>query len=214
MFHEGGLVAEQLVARRQCTLTRGMVVVAEATVHRDLGVLCARWLRQAVATPGAVAAREGTLADLPTSHRNLLDAKRRRLQKAGRASLSAAPRCVKCALGQTGPWKNRMRFSMAQTVVATAAAVGDPAVVELARAAMLRRGDGVGRLKEFDQAVARAQRGRPVRWPCSARTNVSDGLWCPLGGDVLACATERGVTVPGPDPTPADMWSLAPATRR
>lgn len=207
-FFEGGLVAHRLVRSRAALLERGQLVADPAVVIKMLPVLCTDWVTRAVRTPEAVAVRAGDLGQFPPSHASLLRAKRRKLSSQHSRALAEPPRCVKCALTQPAPWKNRMRWMMAHTLVVAAGATGHSILTmeAAAVAAMERRGDGASRIKEFKAAVRRATAGKIIRIPCKKRGAQTDGLWCPLGGDVERCAAERGVVAP-PNATPGDMWA-------
>ena len=207
-FFTGGIVGNRLVRNRVVPMERGMLKVPAETIYNLLPDLLQDWVFQVICNPTANSIRDGVYGDLPKPHASLFKAKRRKLNRTHARALAQPPRCVKCALSQATPWKNRMRWMMAHTLVATASATGQPvSVLEAAAvAAMETRGDGPQRVREFQAAVRRASQGKIIRIPCKRRTKPSEGLWCPLGGNTQACASERGFEAPL-SPTPADMWA-------
>lgn len=205
-FFEGGLVGQWAVKERRAFLERGRLNVPILVVFDHLEHLLRQWLANVIASQGAETFRSGDIEDLPPIHKSFVRAKRRRLATADRAILADTPRCVRCALNTSAPWKNRMRWMLAQTLVAAGKATASVDRLEaVAVAAMERRGDGKTRIKEFRAAVRRAKGGNIIRIPCKKRTYQNDGLWCPLNGDVDRCAAERGISAPT-NPTPADLW--------
>ena len=157
--------------------------------------------------------RTGALQHMSPANRQFVQAKRRRRESEA-LSIGPMPRCIKCALHQNDPWRNKLRWMMAQTIVAaaTAARISPDPLLRHAEAVMAARGDGKSRIKEFRSAAQRARRGHHNKVPCTKRSAASGGLWCPLNGDVKRCAAELGRALPPvQDPSPHDLWTAAKA---
>jgi len=208
-FEVGGLVVNHLVRRRVCDLKRGRLTVTVAAAVAMLPALFAAWRR---AQCGGAVARQlqaGDLSPLPDAHRRFVMAKR--APSLPRGVLAEPPRCVRAAMTQPLPWKNKMRWMMAHTIVSTCRVVGigHAVMVATAAAAMRARGDGESRIKEFEAAANRAAKKGSIEVSCKARHASRGGLWCPLAGDVARCASERGRVLPRV-PTPHAMWTALP----
>lgn len=208
-FEVGGIAVNHFVRQRACRLQRGRLTVTVAAAVAALPALFATWQRAQCGGAVARQLQSGDLAALPAAHRRFVAAKRR--PAAPPAALAAPPRCIRAAMTQPQPWKNKMRWMMAHTIVSACRAAGIPhvAMVTAAAAAMRARGDGDARIREFQAAAKRAAQKGSIEVPCRSRHASRGGLWCPLAGDVARCASERGRTVPRV-PTPHAMWT-APA---
>lgn len=203
------VVRVYLVRHRLCTLKRGHL-----TVHRDVLVehfphIWKAWVRSAVTSAQAHRLRADPVDTFPRHLHHFVRGKRRKVESAA-VQLGPMPRCVRAGLHTKDIWRNKMRWMMAQTLVAAARRAGQPLepLLMCAELRMAERGDGKARIKEFRAAAARAASGRFNRVPCSKRKAAFGGMWCPLNGDTKACAHERGVPVPGvQDPAPHEMWA-------
>lgn len=209
-FCLGGIVRNKLVGLRLCGLKQGQLTTTIAVIVENFLLFWAGWVKNAVSGSMANAMRERDLSDLPPGLSNLVQSKRRRLQKNANAAFGPMPRCVKCAFSMKTPWKNSMRWMMAQTIVLAAQRIGQPAnsLVEYAVTLMRERGDGEQRIREFQSAVNRCQKGKSNIVPCHKRKAGNSGMFCPLNGNVKVCAAERGLVPPTKHGVaPHDLWT-------
>ena len=208
-FWNEGVVRVFLVRRRLCELRAGTIVAKREVVMSALPGLWKAWVSNAVASAQADRFRSAPLTSFAPGVAQLVRGKRRKVEQAA-FSLGPMPRCVQCALKVQDPWKNKMRWMMAQTLVGAARRAGQPyePLLRCVEMRMEERGDGKGRIKEFRAAALRAAGGRFNRVPCSKRKSAFGGMWCPLNGDTKRCASERGVALPDSvDPAPHEMWA-------
>jgi hypothetical protein len=208
-FWGEGVVRLFLVRNRLCQLNRGTITVSRDAVLSALPRIWKLWVCSAVASAQADRFRSDPLSTFAPGVAQLVRGKRRKIEAAA-FSMGPMPRCVQCALKAKDPWKNKMRWMMAQTLVGAARRAGQPyePLLRCVELQMEERGDGKGRIKEFRAAALRAAGGRFNRVPCSKRKAAFGGMWCPLDGDTKRCASERGVALPNTaDPAPHEMWA-------
>lgn len=211
-FALGGIARNYFVRRRLCLLERGRIAVSGVDAFKAIPFLFLDWLKAANRSNGAELLRSGDLRTFPAPDQQFIRSKRRK-RDASSCGLGPMPRCVKCAMSQSHPWKNKLRWMMAQTIVAAAvkAGIAPGPLLARAEAAMQQRGDGKQRISEFKSAAARAMRGHLNKVPCAHRTQSNGGLWCPLNGDVRQCCLELKRKLPQTgSPAPHDIWA-APA---
>ncbi len=228
-FETSGAIGHHLVATRRCSLARGNITATGDQFSDAIEPSFVRWIRTRLTRAVDRAGEEvdlGSTAGVGPADQSFFESfsqsidRQRGKGMSGVKGVPRPPMCVRCAVAPNVPFKNGIRWQLAQVVVdlerCLPAAVGSQVQSALVDE-LLRSGQSADRIRAFTSAIKAFRRKSGGSWPCVNRVAGRSDLFCPRiapgmspGRAVQECMRDQGAditTVLTDAITPAVIWA-------